>query len=263
MSHQYYFVGTSLPTLTIGEEPEISWERLQRLLKDNLTSKDYTQTLVLRRYFDILNLRGLLKNEPLDPFGNLDRNDLEETLLGQTGLLPAYVMAYLEKYESKEDRIYHFPELIAAFFREEVDDSMGFLKRYLEFERNLRLVLTAYRAKELGRDMAKELQFEDPDEDIIVQLLSQKDSKTFEPPEDFLDLKPILDENYSSPLALHKALNEYRFKKLDEMGGLDVFSLDRILAYLASFFIVKKWMALDKEQGLQIVENIVKRNNHD
>lgn len=263
MSHQYYFVGTSLPPLRIGEEPEISWERLQRLLKDNLTHKDYAQTQVLRRYFDILNIRAFLKNEPLDPFGNLDRNDLEEALLGQLGLFPSYVMKYLEKYESKEDRIYHFPELIASFFRKEVEGNSGFLKNYLEFERDLRLVLTAYRAKELGRDIAKELQFEDPDEDIIVQLLSQKDSKTFEPPEEFLDLKPILDENYATPLALHKALNEYRFKKLDDMGGLDVFSLDRILAYLASFFIVEKWMALDREQGLQIVENIVKRKNHE
>lgn len=258
MSHQYYFIGTALPPLHIGAEPEISWDNLQRLLKDNLTHKDFAQTQVLRRYFDILNMRAFLRKEPLDPFGNLDRNDLEEALLGEPGLFPPYVMKYLDKYESKEDRNYHFPELIAAFFREEVNDNKGFLKRYLEFERNLRLILTAYRAKQLGRDIAKEFQFENPDEDIIVQLLSQKDSKTFEPPQGFEGLKTILDENYASPLALHKALNEYRFKKLDEMSVWEVFSFDRILAYLASFFIVEKWMALDKEQGLQIVDNIVK-----
>ncbi|QLH37287.1 MAG: DUF2764 family protein [Parachlamydiaceae bacterium] len=39
MSHQYYFIGTSLPPLRIGEEPEITWEGLQRLLKDNLSQK--------------------------------------------------------------------------------------------------------------------------------------------------------------------------------------------------------------------------------
>lgn len=259
MNHQYYFIGTALPPLRIGEEPEISWEGLQRLLVDNLTKKDYEQTRVLRRYFDLLNMRAFLKKEPLDPFGNLDKNDVEEALLGQPGLFPPYVMRYLDQYESKEDRVFHFPQLIAAFFREEVDDNKGFLKHYLEFERNLRLVLTAYRAKQLGRDMAKELQFENPDEDIIVQLISQKDSKTFEPPEGFQDLKLILDENYSSPLALHKALNEYRFKKLDEMSSFGVFSFDRILAYLASFFIAKKWMALNKEQGLQIVDSIINR----
>ena len=216
------------------------------------------QTKVLRRYFDILNVRAYLKNEPLDPFGNLDKNDLEEALLGNSSFFPFYVSKYLEQYENKEDRIFHFPELIAAFFRNEVEQSQGFLKRYLELERNLRLVLTAYRAKELGRDIAKELQFEDPDEDIIVQLLSQKDSKTFDTPPEFEDLKPILEENYSTPLALHKALTEYRFKKMDEMSGFDIFSFDRILAYLASFFLVEKWMSLNKEQGLQIVDNIIK-----
>lgn len=258
MSHQYYFIGTSLPPLHIGEQPEISWEGLQRLLKDNLTTGDYAQTKVLRRYFDILNMRAFLRKEPLDIFGNLDRNDLEEALLGEPDLFPPYVMKYLNQYESKEDRLYHFPELIAAFFREEVEENQGFLKHYLEFERNLRIVLTAYRAKQLGRDIVKELQFEDPDEDLIVQLVSQKDSKTFEPPEGFEDLKAILDENYASPLALHKALNEYRFKKLDAMTVMDVFSFERILSYLARFFLVEKWMALDKEQGLQIVNNIIK-----
>lgn len=258
MNHQYYFIGTSLPPLRIGEKPDISWENLQRLLKDNLTEKDYEQTQVLRRYFDLLNMRAFLRKEPLDPFGNLDALGIEEALLGETGLLPKYVMRYLDTHETKEERIYHFPELISAFFREEVDDNKGFLKQYLEFERNLRLILTAYRAKQLGRDLSKELQFENPDEDIIVQLLSQKDSKTFEPPEGFKDLKPILDENYQSPLALHKALNEYRFTKLDEMAGFEVFSFDRILAYLASFFIVEKWMALNKELGLNIVDNIIK-----
>lgn len=258
MSHQYYFVGTALPPLHIGEKPEISWEGLQRLLVDNLTEKDYTQTKVLRRYFDILNMRAFLKKEPLDPFANLNQYDLEGVLLGQFFLLPPYVKTYLDRYETNEERIYHFPELIAAFFRDEVDSNSGFLKHYLNFERNLRLVLTAYRAKQLNRDIAKELQFENPDENIIVQLLSQKDAKTFEPPEEFEDLKPILEENYASPLALHKALNEYRFKKIEEMGGLDVFSIERILSYLARFFIVEKWMALDKEQGLQIVDHIVK-----
>lgn len=256
---QYYFIGTSLPPLNIGEKPEISWDDLQKLLKNNLSHKDYAETQVLRRYFDIMNLRAFLKKEPLDPFGNLDQNDLEEVLLGEAGLMPPYVMKYLDQYESKEDRVYHFPELIVRFFQEEVEDNKGILKRYLEFERNLRLILTAYRAKELGRDITKELQFENPEEDMIVQLISQKDSKTFEPPEGFTDLKPILDENYESPLALHKALNEYRFRKLDEMSGLNVFSFDRILGYLASFFLVEKWMALDKEQGLHIVGNIIKQ----
>lgn len=257
MSSQYYFLGTVLPPLRLEEKPEITWDELQKLLKDNLNHKDEAQVQVLRRYFDLLNLRAFLKNEPLDPFGNLDRNALEEALLGTPGFFPSYVMHYLEQHESREERLYHFPELFAAFFREEVNLQEGFLKQYLDFERKLRLVLTAFRAKQLGRDIAQELQFEDPDEEFIVQLVSQKDSKTFEPPDGFEDLKPILEENYHSPLALQKALNEYRFRKLEEMSGWSVFSIERLLAYLSSFFIVEKWIALDKEQGLKIVDHII------
>jgi Protein of unknown function (DUF2764) len=258
MSNQYYFVGTSLPSLSIGEKPEICWESLQYLLQDNLLQGDLDQIGVLRRYFDILNVRAFLKSEKLDDFGNLERNAIEEALLGVPGYFPPYAMQFFEQHESRGDRLYYFPELIHAFYREEVQTSHGFLKEYLEFERKLRLVLTAYRAKQLGRDLTKELQFEDPDDEFIVQLLVQKDAKSFEMPEGFEDLKSVLEEKYSSPLELHKALNEYRFNKLDELTELEVFSFDRILAYTARFFLAKKWMAMDKEQGLKIVDNIIK-----
>ncbi|MBS4166633.1 MULTISPECIES: DUF2764 family protein [unclassified Neochlamydia] len=258
MNRQYYFVGTSLPPLHLGEKPEISWRDLQRLLADNLAEADYVQTQVLRRYYDLLNIRSYLKKEPIDKYGNLDLNELEETIVDEAALLPSYMMEYLERYESKEARIDHFPQLMTAFFREEVVSTQGFLKSYLSFEKNLRLILTAYRAKKLERDMAKELQFENFDEDIVVQLISQKDSKTFEPPAGFEELKTILDEKHTTPLALQKALNEYRLKTLEKVRGLNVFSFDSILAYLASFILVEKWSALDKEQGLQIVDTIIK-----
>lgn len=255
---QYYFVSTSLPALTLGEKPEISWDQLEELLINNLTNSDYVKTQVLRRYFDLLNIRAFLKGEALDPFGNLDKNQIEEMLVGDGVPLPHYIKDYFERYETKGDRLLYFPKLIATFFQEEVIINKGFLEEYLEFERKLRLVLTAYRAKQMNRNLLKELQFENPDEEIIVQLLSQKDSKIFEPPEQFEDLKPLLEENYSSPMALHKALNTYRYQKLQEMVGMDLFSLDSILSYLARFFIVEKSMALDKQQGLQIVDNIIK-----
>lgn len=258
MSGEYYFVGTSLPDLKIGQQPEISFENLQRLLKDNLSGHDYAQTQVLRRYFDILNLRALLKNESLDSFGNLDKMALEETLLGDTSYFPAYVNQFLEQYPDKKDRLYYFPKLVHAFYQEEVEDSRGFLKDYLNFERHLRLLLTAYRAKKLGRDLSKELQFEDVDEEFIVQLLTQKDAKHFDVPELFSDLEPVLEANFNSPLDLQKALNEYRFKKLDEMVDMQVFSMDAILAYLAKYILCQKWMAMDKEQGLKIVDTIIK-----
>lgn len=257
MANFYYFVGTSLPPLKVGEKPDITFEEFERLLKDNLQKSDYAQTVALRRYYDIQNIRGYLKGEDLDPHGNWDRNDIEEVLVDHEGL-PYYLAHFLDIYERKEDRLKHYPELMAEFFREEIADSTGFLKEYLEFERELRLVLVGFRAKQLKRDPAVELQYEDPEEDMIVQILSQKDAQSYEPPERFESLKPILLKNYQSPFALYQALCEYRFEKIEKMVGLDVFSFKRVLGYLAQLIIVEKWLELDKKKGLEIVDKIVK-----
>jgi hypothetical protein len=260
MTHYYYYVGTALPPLKIGEQPDITFQEFDRLLRDNLSHSDYEQTKVLRRYYDILNIRAFLKKDPLDPYGNWDENDLDELLLSSEGA-PPYLAQYLDKYESKEDRLKHFPELLAAFFREEVQDAEGFLKEYLTFERDLRLVLVGFRAKELKRDLITELQYENPDEDLVAQILSQKDAQTYEPPEKFEDLYPILTEHYQSPLELYQALCEYRFNKIDSMIGLETFSLERILGYMAQLIIVKKWLELDKQKGIQIVDNLIKESS--
>ena len=106
--------------------------------------------------------------------------------------------------------------------------------------------------------MVNELQFEEPDDDLVAQLLAQKDSATFEPPVGYEELKGIFDEHGESPMELHKALCEYRFDKVGSFFGVDVFSLDRIIAYLSQLIIVEKWMELDRKSGLDRVDQLVK-----
>lgn len=132
------------------------------------------------------------------------------------------------------------------------------MKSFLEFERQFRLVQTAFRAKRMGKDIFTELQFEDPTDDFVAQLLAQKDSKTFEPPESFEDLKPIFEEYYDKPLDLHKALVEYQFEKIGNMLEGQPFSIDRIIGYMAQLILAEKWIELDREKGISIVDKYVK-----
>lgn len=256
MSKNYYFLAIALPPLQIGAIPEIDFVHLEEMLQENLTHSDYQKTLTLRRLYDIENIRSFWLGESLDPWG-LVKETLEEALLSDEGL-PHYVYLFLEEYDTKEKRLKYFPKLIANYFKEELKHTTGFLRTYLKFEREMRLVLTAFRAKKLGRDIAEELQFEDPDEPIIGQILAFRDSKTYEPPDEYLDLKKIFEEFQNSPFGLYQALCEYRFHKIDEIVGDKQFSIDRILGYLAQFFIVQKWLELDRKKGLEIVNTIVK-----
>jgi len=252
----YYYLSTALPELKLGAPPEISFADFVFLMRENLSEKDLEKTHVIRLFFDIENMRNFWRKEPLDLHGNFDFNAMEEALLTGSGF-PSYVYNFLEKHDELQDRLRHFPFLIAAFFREEIAKADGFLKKYLTFERELRLVLVAFRAKKMGRDILAEMQYENLDDDLVAQILSQKDAKTYDPPEKYEILKPLYEELSDDPAALNKALFEYRFQKVDEMVGLQVFTIDYILAYFIKLIYVEKWLEQSREKGIQIIKKII------
>lgn len=262
---KYYFVASLLPPLRIGTPSDISFSDFIFACEVNLRKNDLRKVHVLRRYYDLQNLRILLGkaqveeeiDKELDYRGNLDENDLEEAIMAQTGF-PQYVYDFLDKYDDQKERLAYFPALIAEYFSYEAAQADGFLHSYLIFEREWRLVLAGFRAKKMGRDLSAELQFENADDDLVRQMLAQRDAETFEPPDRYRDLKEIFVEYGDDPLTLHQALCEYRFAKIEEMLGTDMFSIDRILGYMAQLIMVLKWVELDKKKGLQIVEAIVK-----
>ena len=256
---RYYFLAISLPKLQLGEPPDMSFEEFQRLLVENLSADDLAKTKRVRWYFDLENLRRYLLKEPLDKWGNLNENDLEETLLTRPeGVLPKYVYEFLDANPTKPERLKNFPLLLIKYFETESQKQSGFLSHYAAFERNLRLALLAYRAKRMGRDLAKELQFQDPEDPFIVQLLSLQEAPTYMPPYDFEGLTHFLKTYENEPMELQKALTEYRFEKIEELVNFDEFSIDRILAYMLQYIQVDKWQAYDKEQGKLIVDSLVK-----
>jgi hypothetical protein len=256
---EYFFTTSSLPPLTIGEVPEMSFDELDTLLYENLLPGDYKQTKILRRYYDILNIRAFLKGDQIDPHGNIDINDLDEAIVDHV-YFPKYVLDFLDTYKTKEDRLKFFASLISDFYKYEVKGANPFLQEYLNFERNLQLVLVGFRAKLLKRNLSKELQFENPEDDIIAQILAQKDAPFFEPPEGFQILKGIFDSHKDAPNKLYQALCEYRFEKIQEMVGTDIFSFSRILGYLASLIIVEKWVELDEKKGLEMIDEILDKS---
>lgn len=257
MAH-YYFLGTLLPSLSLDSPPEISFEDFDTLLRDNLSKRDYEKTLTARRFFDLLNLRALWIGDEIDPRGEMSEQDILEALVSRTGL-PFYVYEFLDRYPDLENRRLRFPFLLARYFQtgEELHDP--FLKKYLNFERELRLVMTAFRAKKLGKDLSVEFQYENPDEELIAQLLAQKDAKEVILPERFSKLETILKNETYDPLALQKALDTYRFETIESWVDMaDHFSIERILAYLLQLIIVENWFKADKVKGIQIVDTLVK-----
>lgn len=254
----YYYLGTVLPALSFNILPEITFRELVVLLKDNLSPFDYQKTKVLRQFFDILNLRSFWIGEALDPFGEMTSWEIQEALASASGF-PEYVYDFLQTYPNKEERILHFPFLLVKFFQNTAKLKDRFLYSYMQFERELRLIMTALRAKKLGRNLSLEFQYENPQEELIAQLLAFKESEVNELPEKYLDLKCLFDQFSDDSFHLQESLEVYRFNKIDQLVGMsDIFSSDRILAYLARYMIVQRWFELNKAKGTEIIENLVK-----
>lgn len=255
--NNYYFLGTLLPDLKIGEPPELGFKELDQLMKDNLSKADYEKTRTLRQIYDIANLKAYWKGKPFDSTGNLNAKELEEAELTRTRL-PDYVFTYIDKYPTNEERLQHYPELLSSFYQNAIKNSSGLFKDFLILERDIRIILAAFRAKKLGKDIYKELQYEDPNSDLVAQILAQKDSSTYEPPEKYQEIKHFFDQYYDDPIELQKALIDYSFTKINEQVDTDLFSIDRILSYMIEVIMVEKWMHMDKQKGLQIVDSMMK-----
>lgn len=251
----YYFLAASLPPLVLGQKPDVTFAELKERLELNLSKEDLEKTVVFLRMTDIQNIRSLLMEEPIDPRGNLDEKELDEALLIRN-ILPDYVFEFLDQFENLTDRLRNFFGLLSKFFAEETPKKGGFLAKYLQFEHDWRLVMLAMRAKELGRDVVHELQFEDYSDLLVAQILAQKDASSYEPPAEWVELKELTLASGADPWQRYKAFALWRFKKIEELVEKPLFSIDWILAYMAQLMIVEQWNELDEGKGRMILETL-------
>lgn len=248
---------TSLPTLSFESRPEITFEQFLDLLKLNLTRKDLEKVKSFLFLIDLANIKSLWMGYPFDPRGNYTIKELEQALLTREGLSKELI-DFLDRYETTQERLRYFSSLYASFYAKASVEEKGFLKKLFDFERKTRLVLTALRAKAANKDLAREFQFEEPTDPEVMDFLLQKESAELVVPAEYEELKEIFLKYKLEPMALNRAVLEYRFVKIEEMMENGFFSIDAILSYAARLMIVESWWNLDASQGRSIVEDLSK-----
>ena len=112
--NKYYFLLCSLPTIEIGVKPYVTFVELENYLKWNLSEQDKITLVKFREYLDIKNLKNLWMNRELDPRGNLDSKAIHELALRED-LIPQYILDFMNKYPSVEERISNFSVIEIAF----------------------------------------------------------------------------------------------------------------------------------------------------
>lgn len=252
----YYFLAATLPPLQLGEKVDFSFKELAQLLEVNLYDRDLEKACIFRRMIDLGNIRALFQEESIDPRGNLNEKELDEALLFKDGM-PDYVFDFLDQFETTPEKLRHFSGLFSAYFSNEVEDQSGFIKDYLTFEREWRLVMMAIRAKQLKRDITRELQFEDFNDPLVAQILAQRDANEYDPPSEYVDLKEKFLACGPDPWQQYKTVAEWRFQRIGDLVDQPFFSIDWILAYMAQLLIVEQWNELEEEKGKMILDAFV------
>jgi len=256
----FYYLASSLTPIEFGDVAELSFLELLEKFDANLSTSQKKEFEVLRVYFDLENLKKLFSNQAPDDFdlrGNLTKKQLKEAIENQE-FFPRYVFDFLSQHQASKDLLIHYPELLNSYFRNEAEKASGFLKEYLDFEREWRLLLTAFRAKKLKKNLTKELSFEDPKDEIVETIFQQKESHYFDAPAGYEEFYEMLLGAKNNPLYQYKHLAEFRFKKLRALVQDRPFTLDYLMSYALRVAILEDLRILNDIKGQQILNTILK-----
>jgi hypothetical protein len=253
---EYPFVSSALPSLEIGHPPLLHFQEFMDLAEENLSAEDLARVRLVQTFIDLNNVRSFWQGNPCDPRGAIPAEEIEMAIEDGESY-PSFFYDFLDKYDSIEKRLRYFSWLLVRFFKEYGGEGKGFLYEYLNFEREWRLIMAAFRSKVVGRDISLELQFDDPSELIVAHILAQKEAKTYEPVSEYEELKGVFEAHKDAPLALHRALCEYQFIRIEQLTEGELFSIDRILGYMTQLMIVERWLELNEKEGLEIVDKMI------
>jgi hypothetical protein len=256
-----YFIYGVLPPLEFGLLPDISSKELTELFELNFSNVAMRKVHTLKLWIDISNIYALFSTKRFDSRGNYSKSTMKALIASQEEL-PSYVFDFFDSYEKEEERKKYFSKLIASYFREERHKSSGYLLQFLTFEHDVRVLLAGFRAKSKGFDIGEELQFEDLDNPVVASVLMQKDrGGNFQFPIDYEDLEEVLSQTEANPSKQYEEIARYRFNFYINYFTNNTFSLQGILAYMIALWILEDFFALKREEGENVLSNIVERGN--
>lgn len=254
------FVFGSLPPLEFGSKPDITSWQLRELFEDNLSQSALKQIHILQFWIDLANIQAVLYKTDAFDTRSVFSKELLSSFMKESEGLPAYVYDFFSEFTTDEERRRNFASLIAAYFREERKKAKGFVRKFLDFEHAVRVLITGFRAKRLGRDVVRELQFEDPIDPYVETVLMQKNSSgSFVFPLEFAELETKLEDAGRDPTLQYEALMQFRFDYYSEHIHSHPLEISSLAANMMRLWILEDYFALKVDEGEVILTRAVER----
>ena len=224
-------------------------------IKENVSKDDARTVELLYGYYDCENLIARRNGTAaVSQLGNIS----EEELDAKNAACPEWMARTVRACDDPEgedaetvDTSAGFARtLLAAYYGECARSDSRFLREWSEFDRNLRNVTAALKARAM----------QIPAEEVLVGGGDVADQLTRSSAADFglkgeltyIDALIAASEEQNLLEKEHK-IDKIRWEQADELSWSNYFDIDALLAYLVKINIVARWMRLDEKRGREML----------
>ena len=136
------------------------------------------------------------------------------------------------------------------FYKEALAYRLGFIRKFFQFDLNVRNQKVRYLNQALGRA---------PEKDVLCMRDPELEDTGMEPEEpEFKEaaaLQSILEGN--DILSRERGIDDLYWDKIDELTLFDYLNFDKILGVVAKMMIIRRWLILDEETGRAMFKKLV------
>lgn len=248
---KYYFLVAYLPEID-PDDRKLKY-RLADLLeeKPQIAPEDWQEVELLLLAGDILQIEKLLCGKDNLVEFTLYGRDFWQDQIKSPKEVPEWLSAFFTELSAREFSARHVDRLHGAYFDFAVQQAKHpFLRAYLLFERDLRNILSAVRARRKGLPPAEYL----VGENDLVDILGRSSAEDFGIRKDYDWIEQILKAE--NPLDIEQTVLRIRWEMVDALIEPNHFEFDVILAYLVKLQILERNLALNKAQGIEIIQRM-------
>jgi len=260
VKRNYYCLVAGLQDITLDIH-KLSTGQLEfrEELKDELHPNDYQLVETLFLPYDNENLLNMLQKneEEFNPMGVYSQSVLEQNIKEPTGELPQYMNRFIEAYKNNEPVFPNMSsenQLAALFYDYALSLNDDFLSGWFKYNRDLKNLLTALVCRKYDIPYEYQVIGDDDISETIRKSHARDFGLTAEIPymDDLINIakKDDIQER-------EKAVDQLKWAYLDEETFFEYFTIDKILAFSIKLGMIERWLALDREHGSQMFNELL------
>lgn len=254
-NRNYYYIISGLPDISIdSNKPEQLSLALKKDLYEQFHTSDYRLVELLYLHYDNDNFLNLLlkKNKPFNPLGNYTEKYLKEQITEPTNIVDYmgnFILNIKDEIYGSSNFIIE-KELQVLYYEYLLQSKNKFIKEWFKFEKDIKSVLTSVNCIKHKYDIEQHIikvKGYNEINDILFKIGPKVDLLGDELP--FAADIVLIAESDRDITEKEKALDQIRWKFLEENSLFNYFTIESILSYIIKLEIVERWIRLDDEAG--------------